>query len=103
MRTMSQEMLTESHLPSHNHCFLAHLLQSWLRLQHPQETSCCWNGSSASLATCQSECDMDIGHCCMTRVTVCRYNCAYLSAGPTGNQLLLEWQQCILDNKPVRI
>ena len=89
MRTMSQEMLTESHLPSHNHCFLAHLLQSWLRLQHPQETSCCWNGSSASWTTSQSEFDKDISHCCMTCVTVCRHNYVYLRAGPTGRLSLL--------------
>ncbi len=65
--------------------------------------SCCWNGSGASLTTSQSECDINIDHCCMTCVTVCWHNCAYLSAGLTGSLSLLDWQRCIPDVKPLRM
>ncbi len=104
MHTFSQEMLTESHLPPDNH-----LLQSCLYLHNPQKISCCWDGSGASLTTSQSEHDMDIGHCCMTCATVCRHNCAYLSAGPTGRLSLLHdmctsmsSQLCILEGRSYR-
>jgi len=91
-----QDMLTKSHLPPRKHRFVVHSLQSWLCLQDPQGLSCCWNDSGVSLTTSQSEFDMDVGHCCMTCVTVCCQNCANLRAGPTGRQSLLASQACII-------